>query len=193
LCYACVIPPPRQYNKQVQKIKKLLAYEDYHDIKVASTELFQGQERRVIIISTVRSSEEYIGFDQKHNLGFLVNSKRFNVAITRAKALLIVIGNPKVLSTDKNWNELIMYCKAKGAYKGSRFEPAAADGSGGCGANAGADINEGCKRVDALVRSAQVEVEAAEAEGSEDDDWALVEGPSQCIQQEAGAMVRHDE
>ena len=69
--------------------------------------MFQGQERRVIIISTVRSSEEYIDFDRTHNLGFLDNPKRFNVAITRAQALLIVVGNPKVLASDVHWRELL--------------------------------------------------------------------------------------
>jgi hypothetical protein len=56
------------------------------DMQVGSTEMFQGQERKVIIISTVRSSEAWIDFDAKHNLGFLDNPKRFNVAITRAQA-----------------------------------------------------------------------------------------------------------
>jgi helicase MOV-10 len=162
------------YNKQVLKIQKLLAYEGYTGIKVASTELFQGQERRVMIISTVRSSEEFISFDQRHNLGFLTNSKRFNVAITRAKALLIVIGNPKVLSTDSNWNELIVHCKRLGAYTGSHFEPAVDDGS---------EPLEAIRAVDAMVRTAE-----AEAEDDEDD-----EDPSHRMQQEAGAMVRHDE
>jgi helicase MOV-10 len=164
------------YNKQVQKIKKLLESKGYHEIKVASTELFQGQERRVMIISTVRSSEEYISFDQKYNLGFLVNSKRFNVAITRAKALLIVIGNPRVLSTDKNWNELIMYCKTKGAYAGSTFEPTGGEG--------GARVYDGIKRVEEMVNSMEAE---ADIKGDEDNE------PSQRMQQETGAMVRHEE
>ena len=51
----------------------------------------------VFISVQVRSNENMIGFDRRHTLGFLSNPKRFNVAITRAQALLIVIGNPHVL------------------------------------------------------------------------------------------------
>ena len=58
-------------------------------------------KRRVMLISTllflIRSSPEYVTLDHKHRLGFLADSKRFNVAITRSQALLIVIGNPHIL------------------------------------------------------------------------------------------------
>jgi hypothetical protein len=58
----------------------------------------QGQERLVMIISCVRSKQvDFIAEDRLHNIGFLSNPARFNVAVTRAKALLIVIGNPVVL------------------------------------------------------------------------------------------------
>ena len=45
----------------------------------------------------IRSSPEYVTLDQRHRLGFLADSKRFNVAITRSQALLIVVGNPHIL------------------------------------------------------------------------------------------------
>ncbi|KAJ7397841.1 RNA helicase Mov10l1 [Pitangus sulphuratus] len=84
------------YRKQVEKIKFLLRSIDLADIKVGTVEEFQGQEYTVIILSTVRSQED-LSDDEKYCLGFLCNPKRFNVAITRAKALLIVVGNPHVL------------------------------------------------------------------------------------------------
>jgi helicase MOV-10 len=59
--------------------------------------LWQGQEKLVILISCVRSSDAEIPIDVAHKIGFLQNPQRFNVAITRAKALLIVVGNPIVL------------------------------------------------------------------------------------------------
>lgn len=47
--------------------------------------------------------------------------QRFNVAVTRAKALLIVIGNPAVLQYDANWFSFISYCVENGAVLGSKF------------------------------------------------------------------------
>jgi len=90
------------YRKQVQKIQTLLESKDgIKGVRVGSAENFQGLERRVIIISTVRSTDSHLKFEARNRLGFLSNPKRFNVAITRAQALLIVIGNPHVLLRDK--------------------------------------------------------------------------------------------
>uniref|UniRef100_A0A8C7D9M8 RNA helicase n=1 Tax=Oncorhynchus kisutch TaxID=8019 RepID=A0A8C7D9M8_ONCKI len=104
------------YRKQVEKIQKALNFvkelsqwKDIKELKVGSVEEFQGQERKIIMVSTVRSSINYVKMDQDFNIGFLTNEKRFNVAMTRAKALLIVVGNPVILNKDPTWEKLVLH------------------------------------------------------------------------------------
>ncbi|NXK89922.1 SDE3 helicase, partial [Formicarius rufipectus] len=123
------------YRKQVEKIRKAITsldpvlrrLRDISQLKVGSVEQFQGQERRVILISTVRSCSTYLQFDETFRLGFLKNPKRLNVALTRAKALLIVVGNPTVLSKDEHWHRFLRYCKAEGGYTGYPYEEESTD------------------------------------------------------------------
>ncbi|CAI9716308.1 Hypothetical predicted protein [Octopus vulgaris] len=106
------------YRKQVEKIRMLLSHLGRDVVKVGSVEEFQGQERKAIIVSAVRTNEELMNFDQRHILGFLCNPKRFNVCITRAQALLIIVGNPYVLMHDFYWLTLLKYCVENDAYVG---------------------------------------------------------------------------
>nr|XP_035129894.1 RNA helicase Mov10l1 isoform X3 [Callithrix jacchus] len=110
------------YRKQVEKIRILLRNVDLMDVKVGSVEEFQGQEYLVIIISTVRSNEDRFE-DDRYFLGFLSNSKRFNVAVTRPKALLIVLGNPHVLFRDPCFGALLEYSITNGVYIGCDLPP----------------------------------------------------------------------
>ena len=73
-------------------------------LEVRSVDGFQGREKEVIIITTVRSNP-------KNNVGFLVDWRRLNVAITRAKRGLIVIGDSNTLKADNHWTEFINWCK----------------------------------------------------------------------------------
>ncbi|KAG8235105.1 hypothetical protein J437_LFUL015532 [Ladona fulva] len=110
------------YRRQVEKIKALLSKNRIGKyVSVASVEEFQGQERRVIIISTVRSDQQRISLDRNSRLGFLKEPKRFNVAVTRAKSLLIIIGNPYILRGDPCWGKLLQYCVERGCYTGVPF------------------------------------------------------------------------
>jgi superfamily I DNA and/or RNA helicase len=111
------------YRKQAEKIRVYLRAQHMEGVTVGSVEQFQGQERLLIIVSCVRSNSEHLEFDYKHNLGFLKNPKRFNVAITRPQALLIVIGNPRVLVHDPHWARLLWHIVDHGGYRGCDLPP----------------------------------------------------------------------
>uniref|UniRef100_A0AAQ5Y449 RNA helicase n=1 Tax=Amphiprion ocellaris TaxID=80972 RepID=A0AAQ5Y449_AMPOC len=100
---------------------------EYLPKKVGSVEEFQGQERKIIMISTVRSCINYIKMDKDFNIGFLSDEKRFNVAVTRARSLLIIVGNPVILNKDPTWEKFINYCVKENAYTGFDFKDAAGE------------------------------------------------------------------
>ncbi|KAI5120114.1 hypothetical protein M0805_002198 [Coniferiporia weirii] len=114
------------YNAQCAKISNLVK-KNWPKIKVGNVEDYQGQERRVIIISTVRSSLKQVQNDLRYNLGFVADRRRFNVAVTRAQALLIIIGDPVTLSIDPLWRRFLDYIHLHGGWspKGKRrdWEP----------------------------------------------------------------------
>ncbi|KAH9005655.1 P-loop containing nucleoside triphosphate hydrolase protein [Lactarius hatsudake] len=100
------------YKAQVRAIRELLRLVGLREIAVNSVEKFQGQERKVIIFSTTRSNSEV---EKRKAMGFLQNRQRMNVAITRAQALLIVVGDPEVLGKDELWRTFLNYaCLSKG-------------------------------------------------------------------------------
>jgi hypothetical protein len=49
--------------------------------------------------------------------------QRFNVAVTRARSLLIVVGNPHLLECDQHWRELINFTRTLGSYRGCHYMP----------------------------------------------------------------------
>ncbi|KAF7697629.1 Regulator of nonsense transcripts 1 like protein [Cucumispora dikerogammari] len=83
------------------------------DIEVASIDAFQGREKEFIIFSSVRSNS-------KSAIGFLNDRRRLNVALTRAKSGLYIIGNPFTLMEDKTWLSLLkFYQKANQIVQGN--------------------------------------------------------------------------
>lgn len=85
------------YDQQVSRLKSAL--KDYH-VEIKSIDGFQGREKEVIIISLVRSNPE-------GNIGFLRDYRRLNVALTRAKRKLIIIGNTSTLVFNPVYKYLI--------------------------------------------------------------------------------------
>lgn len=82
---------------QCAHLRELLSGVDLDLPKIGSVEEFQGQEFKVVIMSTVRSNEDGARTDGRYGLGFIASPHRLNVAVSRAQALLIIIGNPHLL------------------------------------------------------------------------------------------------
>lgn len=76
------------------------------DVEVKTVDGFQGGEKEIIIISTVRSNE-------KGKLGFLEDLRRLNVAITRAMKKLIIIGDIETLNHNDTYKRLIEDCRSE--------------------------------------------------------------------------------
>ncbi|RAJ36940.1 AAA domain-containing protein [Pedobacter cryoconitis] len=103
------------YKQQVYLLKELLlntpelmVYAD--KITVNTIDSFQGQERDIVYIGLTRSNSEGV-------IGFLADVRRMNVAITRAKKKLVVVGDSATLSRSEFYNGFIGYVEGFGGYK----------------------------------------------------------------------------
>lgn len=80
--------------------------DNYKEIEVASVDAFQGREKDFIVLSCVRSNDH-------QGIGFLSDPRRLNVALTRARYGLVILGNPKVLSKHPLWHWLLLHFKER--------------------------------------------------------------------------------
>lgn len=103
------------YKEQVQYLTNLLAtdeeFEAYRSqIAIKTVDGFQGQERDIIYISMVRSNDQ-------REIGFLNDIRRMNVALTRAKKKLVVIGDSATIGNHPFYKDFLDYAESVGAYK----------------------------------------------------------------------------
>jgi ATP-dependent RNA/DNA helicase IGHMBP2 len=101
------------YREQVKYIKGAIAaneiLQSQADIDINTIDAFQGQERDIIYISLVRSNE-------KGEIGFLSDYRRMNVALTRARKKLVVIGDSATLGNIPFYSRFLEYCEKIGRY-----------------------------------------------------------------------------
>jgi len=76
-------------------------------VEINTVDAFQGSEKDIMVFNCVRSNniKNEIG-----SLGFVTDERRVNVAITRARHFLVVVGNSKTLKKNYVWDGLFKYC-----------------------------------------------------------------------------------
>jgi superfamily I DNA and/or RNA helicase len=94
--------------EQFEENKELL--NSHIKIEVQTIDSYQGQERDAIYVSLVRSND-------RNEIGFLQDYRRMNVAMTRARKKLVLIGDSATLGNDSFYKALIDHCEQTGAYR----------------------------------------------------------------------------
>ena len=95
------------YAKQVSKVRTALRRAGIEGVRVGSVDSMQGQEADIVVFSATRSNQE-------GSLGFVRDARRLNVALTRAKRGLVVVGDAVTLSNSHHWSALIDSCRRRG-------------------------------------------------------------------------------
>ena len=76
---------------------------------INTVDSFQGQEKDIIIVSTVRSNK-------RKDIGFMKDERRINVALTRSRHLLIVVGHGDTIGSNETWNKYLDWIEKRKCY-----------------------------------------------------------------------------
>jgi len=104
---ASVIAVIAPYSAQVRLLRERLPIPG---LEVDSVDGFQGREKEAVVVSLVRSNRD-------NEIGFLGDVRRMNVALTRARRLLLVVGDSATLGGQPFYQRLLAYFEAIGAYR----------------------------------------------------------------------------
>lgn len=90
------------YSAQARRLRELLKAERAAGVEIGTVDGFQGREKEAVIVDLVRSNE-------RGEIGFLANTRRMNVALTRAKRFLLVIADSATLGDHPYYADLLRY------------------------------------------------------------------------------------
>ncbi|WP_353480940.1 AAA domain-containing protein [Haliscomenobacter sp.] len=105
-----IISPYREQALHIEKELKEDPNVSKLDLSINTIDGFQGQEKDLVFISLVRSNT-------KGEIGFLTDYRRMNVAMTRARKQLIIVGDSATIGNNKFYGEFLDYCEKHGEYR----------------------------------------------------------------------------
>jgi predicted DNA helicase len=97
------------YDAQVQRLRQLLAARMEEGLEVDTVDGFQGREKEAVVVSLVRSNEA-------GEVGFLADVRRMNVAITRARKKLVVVGDSATVARHPFYERFVRHAQETGAW-----------------------------------------------------------------------------
>jgi predicted DNA helicase len=105
-----IISPYREQALHIEEELKEDPNVSKLDLSINTIDGFQGQEKDLVFISLVRSNT-------KGEIGFLTDYRRMNVAMTRARKQLIIVGDSATIGNNKFYSEFLDYCEKHGEYR----------------------------------------------------------------------------
>ena len=121
--------------REIKKSDKFFNNQKINDIEINTVDSFQGQERDIIIFSTVRANfkdensledgeipslpeqcNQNNNNERNVGIGFLNDFRRMNVGLSRAKVGCFVVGHFETLKNNSYWKKLMNYCKNKNSF-----------------------------------------------------------------------------
>lgn len=110
----CIMSP---FRSQVKILREMARKGGFWGLNIGPMDAFQGLESRFVILCTTRTRSRFLEEDTIKGAGIVNEPKKFNVAITRAKQGLVVLGNPWVLEKDPHWSAFMRFCWRNGLWQ----------------------------------------------------------------------------
>lgn len=175
----CIMSPFKAQVRHLRRCMRDSRYGSLWDVNIGPTEAFQGLESGVVILCVTRANKKFVGQDQKLGWGIIGTPNKMNVALTRAKFGLIVVGSRELLLEDPNWKAFVHFCDRNGLVPGASERN---DAQNGC--NLAKALQTGTTRLeDVLIDK---ESRAKEPAGRA---WGMIYGLDQGQEMCNGEMV----
>lgn len=110
----CIMSPFKAQVRHLRRCMRDSRYGGHWDVNIGPTEAFQGLESGVVILCVTRANKKFVAQDQKLGWGIIGTPNKMNVALTRAKFGLIVVGRRDLLIEDPNWRAFVDFCERNG-------------------------------------------------------------------------------
>ncbi|KAI0597038.1 P-loop containing nucleoside triphosphate hydrolase protein [Biscogniauxia sp. FL1348] len=160
----CIMSPFKAQVRRIRQLIRGMGKDALWRVNIGPTEAFQGLEKGVVILCTTRSKQRFVERDRALAWGIIGMPNSMNVAITRAKYGLVVVGKEELLRADPYWRAFVAFCDRNGLVDGARDAGARLENSNVM------DITRLEKTLLAKERSLEEQTAARALRGAEMDD-----------------------